>query len=168
MRTTLAGPEMAAQQGDVLDISDEQGKKLIDDGHADEVVEVEYETTEAFHGGLTMVQPSKIRESIPHRPDSTVPLALKATGVVQDRRTADELAADARLDAGGATGITGPLPVKSGAQREEEEIQAKTAGVSSAKVDPKASAHEALVSATAKPAPAAQTAPSDPRAEVKK
>jgi hypothetical protein len=148
MKTTLAGPEYAVQADQLWECPDDKlARQLIDGGNAEEVEPVAVEMTSPFHGGLRASNRPIDELTGEVAPNPTMSTAREAAQVdyPYDRRTADEIAADARLSATGGVQSTGPLPTKSSDQRATEEVNAKVAQAKAAVVDPKASTHESVV-----------------------
>lgn len=128
MRTTLAGPEFTAQAGDVIAVDDKQAGELLQAGHADEVEVEEVVMSTTFHGGLTPLVTGKREIVTPPNPDQSTAreMAFERVDVI-DRRTADEVAADARLAAEGPVPDSGPVVVKSSDALAAEEVAEKVA-----------------------------------------
>lgn len=164
MKTTAAGPEYTVQAGELYECADDNlARQLIKDGNAEEYEAVEgAEMVSTFHGGL------KSADRTIHELNTDVaPVASSSTAREQaevtfpiERRTADELARDAKAAAGDVpTAQTGPLPAKSSNRRAAEEIQAKVGDVQSRTKDTPGSAHEQLVSSKHQSAPQPGTSP---------
>lgn len=179
MLTTAAGPDVVpAQAGDVVDLDDAAARDLIAAGAAEEVREVAAETTamtSAFHGGLTAVVPHKVENaSIPPNPTMSTARERAEAALDQpiDRRTADEMAADARLAKGGPRAAGAPDP-RTGAERVADEIASKVATAEASVPDEEAAARDRTAAGRAKgpattptqppPKPAPAPAPAPPR-----
>jgi hypothetical protein len=172
MKTTLASPEYAVQSGDIWECPDDKlAKQLIDDGNAEEYEAPDVETVSTFHGGLKEVHRAidERRADVPAPPGSSTEREDKEVEMVIERRTADELAADAAR-ATGPAGSKDPLPVKTSNQQAAEEVAAK---VAAAKVTGEAEKQKAAKkpvppSPSPRPANPAHIPPTPPTSHGKK
>lgn len=174
MLRTAAGPEYTVQAGELWECPDAQlAHTLIDDGSAEEYTDAEaVEMVSTFHGGLKAAsRPLQERTGeIPAPADGSQTKEDNQVVFPIDRRTADELAVDARRAALGPVASAAPEPAKTSNQQAADEIAVKIAVAKAAKVDPKGSAHARLVTDSKVKADksALSTAPVKPQANDEK